>query len=148
MSAVAALLAQLAADGLALRAEEEALVVSPAEKLTPELRSLLVQFKPDVLELLRIHGPNLLTLFADAPTWPPVRGRSGPVAGDWWRVVGGPVRLRDGRPGRLRALNYDTRTGRLRCYVEPEGAKGGLFDPEDVDALPAVVATVGEGKRA
>lgn len=70
MSAVAALLARLAADGLALRAEEEALVVSPAEKLTPELRALLLRFKPEVLGLLRIHGPGLVALFADAPTWP------------------------------------------------------------------------------
>jgi hypothetical protein len=134
---LAALLARLAREGFRLEALGGHIAVRPKDRLTRELRDEIIRHRADVLELLRIHGRNLLALFADSPTWPPARGRSGPVTGDWWRIVGDPVRLRDGRPGRLRALDYDTRTGRLRCYVEPEGAEGRLFDPEDVDALPA-----------
>ncbi len=141
MTPLAALLARLVREGFCLEALGGHIAVRPKNRLTPELRDEIIRHRADVLELLRVHGPNLLTLFADAPTWPPARGRSGPVTGDWWRVVGDPVRLRDGRPGRLRALGYDTRTGRLRCRVEIEGAEGGLFDPEDVNLLPAVVET-------
>jgi hypothetical protein len=138
---LAALLAHLAREGFRLEALGGHIALRPRDRLTPELRDEIIRNRADVLELLRIHGPNLLALFADAPTWPPACGRSGPVAGDWWRVVGDPVRLRDGRQGFLRFAEYDTRSGRLRCYVEPEGAEGGLFDPEDVDILPAVVET-------
>jgi len=130
---VAAVLARLAADGLALRAEEGVLVVWPAEKLTPELRTLLLRFKPDLLELLRLHGPSLLALFHHAPTWPLPCGRSGP-AGHVWALVGGPVRLLDGREGRLRFAEYDTRSGRVRCRVDfPYG--WALLDPEDVSPV-------------
>jgi hypothetical protein len=126
------LLARVAADGLTLQARGDALSISPADRLTPELRALLLQSKADLLELLRVHGSSLLTLFADPPTWPPYRGRSGPLPEDWRYAVGNSVRLVDGREGRLRALEYLTRSGRLRCCVELEDGKRLLLDPEDL----------------
>jgi hypothetical protein len=127
---LAALLGRVAADGLTLEARGDGLAVSPAERLTPELRALLLQFKPDLLELLRAHGPRLLGLFRDAPTWPAPRGRSAP-AEHVWRLVGKWVRLSDGREGQLSFASYNTRTGRVRCRVEfPSG--WALVDPEDV----------------
>lgn len=137
MSALSALLARVAADGLTLQARGDALSVSPADRVTPELRALLLQSKADVLELLRIHGSSLLSLFADAPLWPAARGRSGPLPEGWRHRVGDSVRLVDGREGRLRALEYDTRSGRLRLCVEFGEAKRLLLDPEDLASTAA-----------
>ncbi len=64
MNRLSARLAWNAADGLTLNVEETGSLVAPAERLTPELRALLLRFKPDVPELLGIDGPNHLALFA------------------------------------------------------------------------------------
>jgi TubC N-terminal docking domain len=94
---------------------------------------------PDDLreEILR-HRNALLDLLRDPPAWPPVRGRSGPL-GSWPGVVGGVVHLLDGREGTLRALEYDTRSGRLRCCVETSVGRRELLDPEDL-ILPQAIA--------
>jgi len=94
-------------------------------------------------EILR-QRDELLNLFRNPPTWPLPSGCSGPLSA-WSRVVGEAVLLRDGREGRLRALEYDTRTGRLRCCIEVEG-RHLLLDPEDV--FPRVVAAVAERRPA
>ena len=98
-----------------------------------------------MLELLRIHGHNLLALFADAPTWPPPRGESGILADPdaIIRAVGRPVSLWDGREGILQAVLYETPTGRTRCRVDIASGESLGLDAEDV--LPA---TVVEGKSA
>ena len=97
------------------------LALSPRSRLTPEIQA----------EILR-HRPALLALFRDPPSWPPARGRSGPLPEGWRHNVGDSVRLLDGREGRLRALEYDTRSGRLRLYVEFGEGKRVLLDPEDL----------------
>ena len=77
MNPLAALLARLAREGFRLEALGGHIAVRPKDRLTPELRDEIIRHRTDVLELLRIHGHNLLALFADAPTWPPPRGESG-----------------------------------------------------------------------
>jgi hypothetical protein len=99
------------------------LAVSPRSKVTPALRD----------EIIR-HRVELLNLFSDRPTWPLAQGRSGTLK-DWSHTVGDPVRLRDGREGILRALLYDTRSGRCRCRVELPDRKAVMRDPEDVLSL-------------
>ncbi len=133
MTPLASLLGRLAREGFRLEALGGHIAVRPKTRLTPELRDEIVRYRADVLELLRLHGPNLLALFRDAPTWPPPRGRSGP-AGHVWALVGGPVRLLDGRQGLLRFAEYDTHSGRVRCRVDlPDG--WALVDPEDVSPV-------------
>lgn len=95
-------------------------------------------------ETLR-HRAELLNLFRNPPTWPPVRGRSAPLE-NWSHVVGDVVRLPDGRKAVLRALIYDTRSGRLRCRVELPRGEARLLDPEDL--IPGVVAAVAERRPA
>ena len=83
----------------------------------------------------------LLNLYRSVPGWPAALGRCGPIPESWNYVVGDVVRLSDGREGRLRAIEYDTRTGRLRCCVEIEGRRH-LFDPEDL--LPCRLTDVAD----
>lgn len=109
------------------------LSASPRGRVTPELQK----------EILR-HRAALVDLFRDPPTWPPARGRSGPLE-NWSHVVGDGVRTSDGRDGRLRAILYDTRSGRLRCRVELSDGTAVLLDPEDV--LPAILAPLVAGRR-
>ncbi len=133
MNPLARLLADLDSQGLSLQARGDGLAISPADRLTPELRAQLLQFKPDLLQLLTVHGSGLLALFRDAPTWPPACGRSGP-AGHVWGLVGQSVRVQDGREGVLRFARYDTRTGRVRCRVNFQNGWA-LLDPEDLSPV-------------
>ncbi len=94
-------------------------------------------------QILR-HRAELLNLFRDLPAWPPARGRSGPLSGRS-HVVGDAVRLPDGREGWLRAILYDTRSGRLRCRVELPDGEARLFDPEDLIPAPTAAS---QGKRS
>ncbi len=145
MNALARLLSDLAAGGFRLYAEGDFLDVEPGSRLTPELEAALREHKADVLELLRLHGSGLLALFRDAPTWPPAVGRSGLLSDPdaVFRAVDRPVSLRDGREGILRAVLYETQTGRTRCRVDLASGESLALDPEDV--LPATVA---EGRSA
>jgi hypothetical protein len=130
MNPLTSLLSRLADQGLRMELRDEQIAVTPKNRLTPELRDEILQHRPDVLELLRLHGSSLLPLFRNAPTWPPCHGRSSP-AGHVWSLIGQPVRLADGREGLLRFAEYDTRSGRLRCFVDfANGWK--LADPEDM----------------
>ena len=129
---LAILLGRLAAEGLRLERRGEQIAVIPKARLTPDLQDEILRHRADVLELLEIHGASLLDLFRDPPPWPVPSGRTGPLSIDWWDLVGGPVVLRDGRSGWLHSLMYDTRTGRVRCYVDQGQGKGALLDPEDV----------------
>jgi hypothetical protein len=142
---LAAILARLAREGFRLEALSGHIAVRPKDRLTPELRDEIIRHRADVLELLRIHGPNLLALFADAPTWPPPRGGSGLLADPnaVLRAAGRRVSVRDGREGILQAVLYETQTGRTRCRVDIASGESLGLDPEDV--LPATVA---EGKSA
>ncbi len=135
MNPLAALLRRLEAEGLRLELRGDGIAVTPKHRLTPAVQAEILQHRADVVELLRLHGHGLLDLFRDAPTWPPSRGRSGPVDRDLWQAVGKPIRLRDGREGQLRAISYDTRSGRVRLRVDfPNG--WALVDPEDATAAP------------
>jgi hypothetical protein len=131
MNSLATLLSRLSADGLSLALRGEQIGVTPAVRLTPELRDDIVHHRSEIIELLRFHGSNLVALFANAPTWPPPRGRDGAANPDLWQRVGEPVRLHDGRSGDLRAISYSTHTGRLRLRIDfPDG--WALVDPEDL----------------
>lgn len=57
----AALLACLEASGLTVRAEGERLLVSPSDRLTPELRKVITASKPELLAALR--QPSALEAF-------------------------------------------------------------------------------------
>ena len=111
------LLAELANRGVSISIEGDGLAVEPWSQAS-HLEAELARNKGDLMELAALPGPSLFRLFRDAPPWPPSIGRSGPVNVNLWRMVGEPVRVSDGRSGTLRALDYDTRTGRLRCFVE------------------------------
>jgi hypothetical protein len=75
-------------------------------------RQLAEEVRAEILQ----HRTELLELFRDPPTWPPSRGRSGPLVG-WTHAAGDAVRLRDGREGILATFLYDTRTGHCRGRV-------------------------------
>jgi hypothetical protein len=128
------LLGELDRRGLMLTSDGPDLIVEPGSRLTPELETEILGLKPELLELARVHGPRLVGPFREAPTWPPARGRSGPVPPGLWSAVGHPVRLRDGREGRLRFAEYDTRSGRVRCRVD-FAAGSDLIDPDDLSSL-------------
>lgn len=134
MNPVVALLARLAHEGFHLEALGGHIAVKPKGRLTNELRNEIVRYRADVLELLRVHGPDLLMLYRDAPSWPLPVGRSSP-AGPVLRLVGTSVALADGRQGLLRFVEYDTRTGRVRCRVDFSSGWA-LVDPEDVAIAP------------
>jgi len=135
MNEVAALLARLAAQGLCLELRGGHIAATPKHRLTSDLRDEILYHRADVLELLQIHGSGLLRLFRDPPPWPEAQGRSGPVPANMWAAIGQAVDLRDGRSGALRLLEYDTRSGRMRCCVNFQNGWA-LVDPEDVRLLP------------
>ena len=134
MTPLAALLSRLAREGFRLEARGDQIAVKPAEGLTPDLREEIVSNRAAILELLGLHGESLLRLFADAPAWPVARGRDGlPVdAGGFIRIIGAPLAFHGGA-GTLRAILYDTRTGRLRLRVDLGDGRGLLLDPEDLE---------------
>jgi len=137
VNALAALLARLAREGFHLEARGDQIAVRPADRLTPDLRDEIVSNRAAILGLLAIHGDGLLRLFADAPPWPAARGRAGlPVdAGGFVRIIGAPLAFHGGT-GTLRAVLYDTRTGRLRLrvdLVDLGDGRGLLLDPEDLE---------------
>jgi hypothetical protein len=131
---LAALLARLAREGFRLEARGGHIAVRPKDRLTPDLRDEIVRNRADVLELLGLHGDDLLRLFADVPPWPAARGRDGlPVDAEGFiRIIGAPVAFA-GRTGTLRAVLYDTRSGRLRLRVDLGDGGGLLLDPEDLE---------------
>jgi hypothetical protein len=130
VTALAPLLSRLSTLGLSLELRGDQISVRPADRLTTGVRQEIIENRSAIIELLRQHGPDLVSLFRDAPTWPPARGRCGP-AGRVWNLLGKTVLLTDGQEGILRLADYDTRTGRVRCRVDlPNGWK--LVDPEDV----------------
>ena len=130
MNPLSSVLAQLATQGLRLDLREDRIAVTPKDKLDPALRADVLRHRAEILELLTVHGNSLLDLFRNAPAWPLPRGRSGLLDPGWWSAVGGPVKLVDGREGRLSFLRYDTGTGRVRFRIEfPNG--WALVDPED-----------------
>ncbi len=145
MSRLVALLGRLSGDGISLDVEGAHLAVSPAERVTPELRDEIVRHRSDLMELARRHGPALLGLFRDCPSWPPPRGRSRGLSDPdaVLRAVGRLVSLRDGRVGVLGAVLYETRTGRIRCRVDFGPGRSLALDPEDVHLPP-----VAKGKSA
>jgi hypothetical protein len=126
-------LRQMEAEEVSVRVDGNRLAIEPAISCSEGLRA----------EILR-HEAELSELFRDPPSWPPVRGRSGTLE-NWSHVVGDGVRTIDGRDGRLRAILYDTRSGRLRCRVELSDGTAVLMDPEDV--LPAIMASLVAGRR-
>ena len=63
-SSLARLLADLAEAGLRLKLENKnSLAVGPSGRLSPDLRERLTHLKPDVIEMLRIYGGDLVGLF-------------------------------------------------------------------------------------
>lgn len=70
----------------------------------------------------------------EAPPWPAARGRDGlPVdAGGFIRIIGARLVFHGGT-GTLRAVLYDTRSGRLRLRVDLGEDPGLLLDPEDLE---------------
>ncbi len=145
MSPLVELLQRLDRDGFSLSADDDKLILAPGSRLTPELEAEILHHKPDLLSLACLHGHSLANLFKDPPTWPRPRGRSGVLADPdaILRAIRRPVRLRDGRDGILRAILYETRTGRTRCRVELSSSESLSLDPEDVIPL-----TVAEGRSA
>ena len=134
MTALATLLARLAREGFHLEALGGHIAVRPKDRLTPELRDEIIRNRADVLELLDLHGGNLLRLFSDAPAWPVARGRDGlPVDAEGFiRIIGAPIAFLGGT-GTLRAVLYDTRIGRLRLRIDLGDGRGLLLDPEDLE---------------
>src|SRR5262249_55781467 len=113
MNALTDLLARLSREGISLALEGTHLAVFPGTKVTAELREEILRHRADLIDLVRLHGTDLLLLFRDPPTWPPARGRSGLLADPdaVFRALNRPVTLRDGRKGILRSALYETRTG-------------------------------------
>jgi TubC N-terminal docking domain len=63
-SVVGRLLEDLAEAGLVIRLQGEgSIYVAPEDRLTPDLRQRLLAHKADVVELLGLHGDELLGLF-------------------------------------------------------------------------------------
>lgn len=113
------------------------LAVSPRSRVKPELRDEIIS-----------HRRELLDLFRDPPSWPLPRGRSGFLADPAAIIgaIGRPVRLRDGREGTLRAVVYDTQTGRLRCRLEIAGDGHLTVDPEELIPPGGVFRAVAESQ--
>ena len=70
MKPISNLLAHLVRDldaaGFAVALDGASIAIAPAEKLTPGLRQRISAMRPDLIELIAVHGAALLPLFRES----------------------------------------------------------------------------------
>lgn len=84
-TSLARLVGDLHGAGIVLSVEGDRLAVSPKGLLTPEIRTEIVRFRDDLIEAVRVHGSDLLTVFAQE-TNESVSSRLSP-SGPGWAAV-------------------------------------------------------------
>lgn len=83
---LARLLADLDRAGLSLAVKGDRLAISPAARLTPELKAEVLRFRDDLVEAVQAHGPDLLSLFREPETEGSVSWRLSPDGPGWAAV--------------------------------------------------------------